>query len=69
VPGLLGTVRRLLASLAHLMGTSGVWRSTVALSINCTCGWSGVVDAIEDTEDMSLSYTCAGCGWTETERY
>lgn len=51
------------------MATSGQWRTTAELFIECACGWCGLVEAIEDTEDMSLSWVCGGCGWPEIERY
>jgi len=64
-----GTGRHSLAMQAHLMTTSGVFRSTVDLLITCDglggCGWAGWVEAIDDREDMTSSYACPGCGYPE----
>lgn len=49
------------------MSTSGVYRSWVDLDIECRCGFEGSTLACEDTEDMSFSWSCPGCGWETTE--
>jgi len=50
------------------MTTSGAFRSTADLLIYCDlCFWEGFTEAIEDTEDMTLTWVCPGCGHEETE--
>lgn len=65
--GVPATDPRMLVDPEHLMSTSGVYRSWVDLDIVCRCGFEGSTLACEDTEDMSFSWSCPGCGWETTE--
>lgn len=53
------------------MTTSGVYRSLVDLLITCSgpygCGWVGWIEATEDSEDMTLSWSCPSCLHEEEE--
>jgi len=50
------------------MGTSGFFRATADLLIHCDlCFWEGFTETIEDTEGMTLTWTCPGCGHEEEE--
>lgn len=48
------------------MSTSGFYQSSARLLINeeC-CDYTGWVDAIEDTEDMTVHWDCPRCGHHE----
>lgn len=47
--------------------TSGFWRATADLLIECGCGFTGWTPAIEDYERMSLTWTCPECNHEEEE--
>ena len=44
--------------------TSGWFRSSVDLDIECVCGFTGLVPGTEDRVSgvWLLTYTCPGCG-------
>ncbi|MDR6907508.1 putative RNA-binding Zn-ribbon protein involved in translation (DUF1610 family) [Agromyces sp. 3263] len=42
--------------------SSGFWRASADLLIECDCGYQGMVPAIEDYERFSLTWDCPDCG-------